>query len=362
MIKIIPGALSGTLVPASHDKSIISSLAPASVSDTITEIRYKGLSDEVMCAINALEKMGASVSVSKESLRVFPTSSYPKNLYLNFCESDKALFMLLPFIKKYVSLVKIDHGVLSKKRNEFIAALTDGGCEIESENIPLTVSGIFSKAPLSKINDPDISDGVALCGFGEGSESVKNAIGFFKNREYDTFFADVDPLYLSYFVMASRFIDCNCDMPNVLKPYVNTEKINGNYRHTPKLVPFSADASVLGDYLFPCVLLAMRIVGECKFENYRLISGDHSRMIQMLGDFGIGYKMERSHTFRINSEGVTPTKKIRAWQDERFIITACLASVFSAKDTILDSERGIIRKYPTFFDDFKALGGIYQKL
>ena len=364
MLKIFSSRISGYLTPASLDKSLISSLALATVSDTVTEIRYKGLSDEVMCAVNALECMGALISVSKESLTVNPATLSQVTSFFNFCESDKAFLMLVPFIKKHVSCfdAEYSHEISSKKLKELISVLEDSGCKTKSNGVTLSISERLLRKPSRIIEDKDISDGMALCGFAKGSDSVKNAVDFFKTSKASPFTADADLLYLSYFIMASSFIDCEYDVPKVLKPFVITEFKNGIYRHTPKLQVFTADASVLGEFFLPCVLLAQRTGGTCTFEKYRAPSAFHSRLMQMLGDIGVKCKLERGAVLTVNAQHPLECKRIRAWNDERFVITSCLTSCLLNKDTVLDSERAILRRYPTFFDDFTLLGGAYQQL
>ena len=178
MLKITPSTLSGNLTPVSLDKSLFSALALASLSNTDVEIRYKGLSDEVMCAVNALERLGALISISKDKMALTHVHDFPKSVNLDFSESSRAFFMLLPLIKKYISTVKVTHSVISNFLSKFCSVLEECGCEVKEGGMTLHVNGKFTNTPTTKVDHPDISDGLALCGIGEPSESVKNAIDF----------------------------------------------------------------------------------------------------------------------------------------------------------------------------------------
>lgn len=190
----------------------------ASIASGVSKISYKGISDDIMATISALEVMGAKISLNDEKIIIEPIpylniSDEEKNKYqvdsklnyqestikrVNCKESGSTLRMLLPLATMLLDDFEFlgDEGLVSRPIGDLTRALRDIGKVIDSDSLPIKI-----------INRDNIN-------FAINDEEV-----CFNIR------GDISSQYISGLLLASPLMNCRVRV-NVIggfesKPYVN---------------------------------------------------------------------------------------------------------------------------------------------
>ena len=386
MIKIFPSRPEGRLTPPSSDKSLLSLLVLACLSDAPCKIRYKGLSDSVSCAIFALEKAGAVIRIDSEYLNVTPPKGFPGSLHISFRDSKSALTYLLPTLKAFITELELDSSEKLSLENmsSLFGELEKGGCKSNGVFLPASITGKLERGIILDTSDTDISDAFLLSlaatdnalgglGFSADTLNALNEFGLSADSENGitrlsgTVHAPCeaqalgDTFYTAFFSCACDSLESSVELPRKMRPLFITKKENSNYIHIPKLREFSINVKPSDEEFLPCLLLALRTRGKCVFENYRANATFHNRLIQFLRDLEVEYSVKNG-LLSITSEGLVKGKKIRGCKDGRFVVLSCLAACHSKDGVEIDSISPVLEMYPTFFSDAVELGMKETKL
>ena len=130
--------------------------------------------------------------------------------------------------------------------------------------------------------------------------------------------------------------------------YDHLRAIQLNVADTPDLVP-------------PLAIVAAFAEGTSKFsgvQRLRLKESDRLQSITAaIGALGAQAYIEGDDTLVIEGHGSLDGGSVDGKSDHRIVMMASVAASFANNPTTITHAEAIAKSYPTFFEDFRALGG-----
>lgn len=125
------------------------------------------------------------------------------------------------------------------------------------------------------------------------------------------------------------------------------------------------DASQCPDLVPAISVLAALSEGETKIinaERVRIKESDRLEAMRCeLNKIGADVK-ETPDGLIINGKSSLTGGEVHGWNDHRIVMALSVATVRCTSDLTIDDSEAITKSYPTFFEDFKKLGGIVNEL
>ncbi|MBQ6708411.1 MAG: 3-phosphoshikimate 1-carboxyvinyltransferase [Clostridia bacterium] len=376
----------------------------AALSDKATKIKCSTLNSDIEATVRCLNSLGADIKFSDGVFDVLPIKEVNKNAVLDCGESGSTLRFLLPV----AAALGADSSFIGKGRlkdrplSPLYEELERNGCILSPQGaFPLTVKGKLR--PSDFIIDGGVSSQF-ISGLlfalplldGKSSITIK---GEFQSKKYVDMTLDAMKLFsveIDYFTSGNQtykskgeysvegdwsnaafFLCAGAVSDSVEVEGLNINSLQGDKEILSILSQFGAkvegtkispaqmkgitiDASQIPDLIPVLSVVACKAEGDTKIinaERLRLKESDRlSTIAEMLKNLGADVE-ELPDGMIIHSKGHLSGGKVNSYNDHRIAMSAAIASLISKNEVTIIDENAINKSYPTFFEDFKKLGG-----
>jgi 3-phosphoshikimate 1-carboxyvinyltransferase len=413
-IRITPSKLSGTLDAISSKSFAHRLLICAALSENKTRIHLNGLSDDIQATINCLQTMGCFIETKEDSLLVTPLKKpLVSNVVLNCKESGSTARFLFPLAAHLFDNFTIDGSgnLPSRPFSPICNTLANAGCVFTGGKLPITgrgkikggdffidgnissqfISGLLFTLPLldedSRIIITTSLESAAyvdmtievLSLFGIEIKECESGYTVKGNQEYKTphtaaaegdwsnaaFFLCIGALggLVSMQGLSLNSTQGDKEVMEILRRFgANAGSEGSGFCEVSSgiLNGISIDASQIPDLVPVLAAVASVAAGETKIFNAQRLRLKESDRIQSTFDFlsSLGADV------KITDDGLIIHGKDKlkggtadSAGDHRIVMAAAAVSCVCENPVIIKGCEAVNKSYPSFFDDFKSIGG-----
>ena len=394
-IKIIPRKLSGEITAISSKSAGHRALIAAALSKEKTEVFINTISNDIKATASCLEALGAKLSFSEGKIEVEPINEVPQKVKLNCLESGSTLRFILPIAASLCESFEITgEGRLPERpMDELIDEMEKHGCVFSSRKLPFKVcgklnggrfeipgnissqyiTGLLLALPLlneeseifltSKLESSGYVDLTlkTLKEFNVKIEKRENSFFISENCEYHSNEkVEIEGDWSNGAIfLAADYLYPGVKVKGLLKDSLQSDKV------FPEIISnmkdgLVVDASEIPDIVLPLCVCAAKINGVVTFTNVRRLGLKESNRILAAKEMinSLGGKAEISDDeIKIYGNGKLVGGIVDGFNDHRVVMSAAIASCICEKDVIIKGADAVNKSYPTFFDEFKKLGG-----
>ena len=393
---IQPSPLCGE-VNAPASKSVAHrALICAALSDKPTEVICSTTSADIDATAECLRRLGAKIERTATGFFVEPIADSTENAELNCCESGSTLRFMLPVAASLGKVVSLyGSGRLPERPiGELCNALCSHGCRTSGDTIPLTVSGRleagdyiidgsvssqFISGLLLALPQTHAESTVTVVGeiqsrpyiemtlnvlsdFGIRTEFAGNQIRIFENNGYvspEKYTVEGDWSNGAFFICADAIDGNNVKCLNLTDKSIQGDKavaeiaqkygsdIRIDVGNIPDLVPVLAVTA--------CFFKATTVF----YNAARLKIKESDRLLstkEMINNLG-GRAETTDDTLTVYGTGKLNGGTVESFNDHRIVMAAAIAASRCKSETTINGCEAVNKSYPTFFEEFQALGG-----
>lgn len=413
-IRISPGSLNGTLSMPPSKSAAHRAIICASLAQGKSIIRPVELSNDIKATIDCMKNLGAKISIDGNTLTVDGTEIFSvKDTILNCSESGSTLRFLIPVAAAgNINAEFIGHGKLPERPiGVYTDCLPKQGTEcITHGGLPLKINGklkngifkipgdissqfitglllalplldgdseIILTSPAQSVGYIDMTTDI-MNDF--GVDIIKKETGWFirGNQNYipKNFTVEGDWSQAAFFMTAaalggkitidnlninsaqgdkecleiySRFgADVICEKNSCITIQHNRLKgIEINAENIPDMVPALAVTAALCEGTTIIKGAARLRIKEC--DRLEAMADGLSRLGAEINETEDG--------LIIKGVGSLNGGEVKGYNDHRIVMSLAVAAVSAKEDIIISEPESINKSYPTFFEEFKKLGG-----
>ncbi len=393
---ITPSPLCGK-VEAPASKSVAHrALICAALSDRATQINCSTTSADIEATADCLRQLGAKITKTDTGFLVEPITDSTENAVLNCGESGSTLRFMLPVaasLGKAVSLY--GSGRLPERPiGELCNALRSHGCSTSGDTIPLTVSGKleagdyaidgsvssqFISGLLLSMPQTHAESTVTIIGdiqskpyidmtlsvlsdFSIRTEFKKNQITIFQNEGFispEKYTVEGDWSNGAFFICADAIDGNNVKCLNLTDNSIQGDKavaeivkkygsdIRIDVGNIPDLVPVLAVTACF----FKATTVFYNAARLKIKESDRLLS-----TLKLITNLG-GCAEATDDTLTVYGTGKLNGGTVDSFNDHRIVMAATIAAAACENETVINGCEAVNKSYPTFFEEYKKLGG-----
>ncbi|MBR3754696.1 MAG: 3-phosphoshikimate 1-carboxyvinyltransferase [Clostridia bacterium] len=393
---IQPSPLCGE-VNAPASKSVAHrALICAALSDKPTEVICSTTSADIDATAECLRRLSAKIERTATGFFVEPIADSTENAELNCGESGSTLRFMLPVAASLGKAVLLyGSGRLPERPiGELCNALCSHGCRTSGDNIPLTVSGRleagdyiidgsvssqFISGLLLALPQTHAESTVTVIGeiqskpyidmtlsvlsdFGIKTEFVGNKIKIFQNNGFispEKYTVEGDWSNGAFFICADA-IDGN----NVKCLNLTDKSIQGDKAVAEIAQKYGSDTRIdvgnIPDLVPVLAVTACFFKATTVFYNAaRLKIKESDRLLstkEMINNLG-GRAETTDDTLTVYGTGELNGGTVESFNDHRIVMAAAIAASRCKSETAINGCEAVNKSYPTFFEEFQALGG-----
>lgn len=412
-LKIYPRKLSGEVGSISSKSDAHRILICSAFCKKETTIRIGQISKDIETTISCLEKMGAKIiKISSDVFKLMPIKFVNQDIKINVKESGATLRFLLPLIAALSINVEIEcEGRLSVRPIEQLLFLLEKhGANYSSRRLPLRaggkigggryvvdgdissqfISGILLASPLINENVEVVTTNKCES-FGYINMTINTMKKFgisvlkkdschfvVKNQNY------VSPMRIvvegdwsnSAFWLCAGAIGGNIQVSNLninsfqpdkqivsileqIGAHVTIDKDKFTVKKE-NLNGVEVDVSNIPDLVPILAVVASVSNGKTRLYNARRLRFKESDRLQstaaMLKNLGANI-IETEDSLEIIGKSRLKGGIVSSFNDHRIVMAAAIASCVCESEVIINDFEAVAKSYPTFFEDYKSLGG-----
>ncbi len=390
---ITPSQLSGTVSAVSSKSDAHRKIIAAALADKPTKININNFSDDIDATLDCIENLGGSIKKDETGVLITPISVNQEGCVLNFRESGSTARFLLP-----VAAAICEKGSFSgsgrlpeRPFEELTTQLRLHGVTASSDKLPMATSGLlksgeyrisgsissqyltgllFALPLLSKesrivLTSPLNSSAYVdmtldtLSQFGVKID-IKDNIYTIKPQRYISpgeITAEGDWSGAAFWAVADKI--CG----GVKIDGMNTNSRQGDKQIISLLDETDIDASQIPDLVPILSVLAASRKGKTVIHGAaRLRLKESDRLLAMtecINKLG-GDAKETEDGMIINGTGSLRGGKVNGFGDHRIVMSAAIASCICKDKVEITDAQSVKKSYPSFFEDFKRLGGVFD--
>lgn len=392
-VKIKPAKLSGTLSAVSSKSDGHRKIIAAALADKPTEISINNFSDDIDATLFCIKNLGGDFEKNEKGVVVFPISKKVEYAELNFRESGSTARFLLPVAAALCENCSFTGSGRLPKRPlfELTNQLRLHGVEVSDDLLPITTSGILQSgeyeirgdvssqhltgllftlplllgenkivltSPLASAPYVDMTlDTLSM--FGIDVEVSGNEYTI-KNQKYISpgdVVAEGDWSSAAFWVVANKISG------GISVSGMNYESRQGDMRILDILEETDIDASQIPDLVPILAVLAASRCGKTVIrgaERLKLKESDRLlAMTQCINSLG-GNARQTPDGMEIIGTSKLLGGCVDGFGDHRIVMSAAIASLICEGDVEIRGAEAVKKSYPTFFEDFKRLGGVFD--
>lgn len=393
---IQPSPLCGEVAAPASKSMAHRALICAAFADKPTDILCSTTSVDIDATAECLRQLGAHITRTENGFFVNPIAKPNENAVLNCHESGSTLRFMLPVaasVGKVFSLY--GEGRLPQRPiSELCNALTAHGCSISGEKLPLTVcgkltagdytidgsvssqfiSGLLLALPQTRAESTvtilgDIQSKPyiqmtldVLSAFGIKTDFVDNKITVFENNGYISpgkYTVEGDWSNGAFFICADAIQGNNVKCLNLTDTSTQGDKavteIIKNFGKTEEF-----DVGNIPDLVPVLAVTACFTSGKTVFANAaRLKIKESDRLVstaKLINDLG-GNAVADDDSLTVYGTGKLKGGTVDSFNDHRIVMAAAIAASACENETVINGCEAVNKSYPTFFEEYKKLGG-----
>ncbi len=414
-IKISPSQLNGTVAAISSKSDAHRILIAAALSDKKTVIDCNTLSDDINATADCLKALGAGVEIHKGKFEVTPIANPPKSAELDCKESGSTLRFLMPVAAAlgmnatFSGSGRLPSRPIMPLRRE----LESGGVEFTPPwQFPILISGKLQSGNYSlkgNVSSQFVTGMLFALPLLDGDSTLRlippvesrsyidmtldtlKKFGIEIKEEDNTFYIKGNQQYTSPEAVtvegdwsnAAFFLTAGAIAGRVTVTGLDENSLQGDREILSVLGRMGAkiersensitvsrggltgipvDAGNIPD-LIPIISVAAAAADSgvtviSNAERLRLKESDRLAAIsECLNNIG-NVNAETDDGIVVWSGEKIAGGNVFSFYDHRIVMSMAIASTASSGDIIIRDAEAVNKSYPTFFDDFKALGGI----
>lgn len=393
---IQPSQLCGEVAAPASKSMAHRALICAALSDKPTEIICSTTSVDIEATAECLRQLGAKIENTENGFFVDPITDSTENAKLNCCESGSTLRFMMPVAASLGKVVSLDGtGRLPQRPiHQLCNALKEHGCSTSSDSLPVTVSGRltagdyvidgsvssqFISGLLLALPQTHAESTVTITGdiqskpyiemtldtlsvFGIRTEFVGNRIRIFENNGYispQKYTVEGDWSNGAFFICADVIGDNNVKCFNLTQ-----SSQQGDKAVTDVIEHFGSDSKIdvgnIPDLVPILATTACFANGTTVFYNAaRLKIKESDRLLstaQLINSLG-GNAVAGEDTLTVYGTGRLTGGTVYSFNDHRIVMAAAIAASACTNETVINDCEAVNKSFPTFFDEYKKLGG-----
>lgn len=416
-IKITPHPISGTVSAISSKSDVHRLLIAAALSDKSTLIKCNTRSDDIVATVRCMNSLGADINFTGDGILVNPIKNLPETATLDCGESGSTLRFLLPvaaalgvssefkgegklpqrpitplrremeangvtFTPPWVFPIKICGQLEPNKyvlkgnvSSQFVTGLLFALPLLNGDSSIRLIPPIESKPYIDMTLDTLKKFGIEVT----QEENVYKIKGFQKYNSPTEIIADGDWSNAAFFLTAGALSG------EVTVTGLNINSIQGDRKIIDVLTRMGAEVSVLGDKvtveksilhgveinasdipdLIPILSVAAAgaksgITTVTNAARLRIKESDRlSAICECINNLGVVVAEMDDGLVVWTGEGVRGGE-VFGFNDHRIVMSMAIASTVSNGEITIKGAEAVNKSYPQFFEDFKALGGVYN--
>ncbi len=396
---ITPARLNGCVDAPASKSMAHRALICAALSDRATDVICSTTSVDIEATVQCLNALGAAITRTEKGFLVEPIKNAAENALLNCCESGSTLRFMLPVAAAIGKGVILDGtGRLPERPiGELCKAICEHGCKTHSEKLPLKVtgkieagvyeidgsvssqfiSGLLLALPITHAESTIIITGdiqsrpyiemtlQVLRDFGVETQFTESTIKIKQNSGYispEKYSVEGDWSNGAFFICADLIGGNNVKCLNLTSDSIQGDKAvteiaeflaekDKNLRidvgNIPDLVPILAATACFRN-------------GTTEFFNAARLRIKESDRIastaQMVNSLG-GKAISAEDSLTVCGQGRLTGGTVNSFNDHRIVMAAAIAASACENETVILGCEAVNKSYPTFFEDYKKLGG-----
>lgn len=412
-ICISPAALSGTINAIPSKSDVHRLLICAFLSGQPLALKMSGSSEDIDTTLSCLAAVGCKIKRDGTLLTITPAKHPLRPASLDCRESGSALRFLIPVMAALgcgeCTCFSGSGRLPERPIGELLTVLEEHGAVFSSHKLPFRVSGRLTPGKFriaGNVSSQYIS-GLLLAlplldapseivltspceseGYIDMTLSAMERFGVIPTRTQNGFIIDAPAKYVSpgaampegdisnaaFFLAAgalgsrvsvkgisARSLQSDCAVFGLLKAFGADVQANENTVSASQICrrSISADVSGCPDLLPILAVLAafgsgtsvLTGAARLRFKESDRLSACYD-MITSLG----GKAVEAKDSLTVEGTGLKGGT-VDCRNDHRLVMAGAIAGAYALGDVILKSAQAVAKSYPSFFDDFKALGG-----
>lgn len=392
-IKITPRKLCGCVDAVTSKSDAHRKIIAAALSDTPTQIYMKNFSDDINATLECIAALGGNWEKNYDGVLITPIEKKSEPDKLNFGESGSTARFLIPVAaalyghnrftgkgrlpnRPFDELTKVlgRHGVvtrgsgLPKKTN---GILTGGEFRISGDVSSQYISGLLFALPLLDVRSRIVLTSplksaayvdMTLDTLEEfGIKVLKDDVGYsIVPQSYKSpheVWADGDWSNAAFWICAGK-----------LCGDVSVNNLSDNSHQGDKAVMNLLDSTKIDAGQIPDLVPILSVLAAGRAETTEIYNAARLRMkesdrlyamTQCINALG-GSAEETADGMIIRGNGHLKGGTVDGFSDHRIVMSAAIASVLCSEPVIIRGAEAVNKSYPTFFEDFKKLGGIFE--
>ncbi len=392
-VTINPKKLCGEVFAISSKSFAHRMIIAAALADKETKINLNIYSEDIDATISCIKALGAEVKKEKNYVLFYPVKKSLKDVVLDCNESGSTARFLLPVAAAVSDSFKmVGKGRLPERPLlPLVSEMTKNGVTTDSDRLPMTVWGrlkpgryeiagdissqyitgllmalplleekseIVLTSPLESAAYVDITLDV-LSQFGVKIEKTKNGYEVFASKYTSPGEISVEGDWsnAAFWVVADRI--CG----NIKIDGLNMESLQGDMGILTEVGKDIIDANQIPDLVPILAVAACAKKGRTQIINaqrLRIKESDRLKAVcQTLASLGAEI-LETDDGLIINGNGKLKGGECDSFNDHRIVMSGAIASCLCEDAVTIRNAQAVNKSYPTFFEDFKKLGGCIE--
>ncbi len=392
-IRLKPRKLAGRIDAVSSKSYAHRIIVASMLSDRETEITINGFSDDIMRTLGCVEALGGKYTIVDNIVRITPVEGNKKNAILDCGESGTTARIMLPVVTAVSqSATLTGSGRLPDRPfSEVTAVLKDHGVLVSSDRMPIKVEGKPEHGDFSIPGDisSQYVTGLLFLLPLLAEESTITLTTHLKSSAYvditvdvlKTFGIDVRKQENVFYVPSAKYktplsICVEGDWSNSafwfaankLGSEISVENLNYTSRQGDRRIVDILDANIIDvdeiPDLFPVLaVLAASRNGKTTLTNASRLRLKESDRIEAVMSMltSLGAKAEAGADYlTVYGTGSLRGGIVKSFNDHRIVMSAAIAATICKDDVIIEDFEAVNKSYPSFFEDYKKLGGDFN--
>lgn len=389
-VKINPEKLFGEVFAISSKSFAHRMIIAAALADKETKINLNIYSEDIDATISCIKALGAQIQKEEGYVKVSPIKRRLENVVLDCNESGSTARFLLPVAAAVSDSFKmLGRGRLPERPLlPLVSQMTKNGVTTDNDKLPMSVFGrlMSGKYEIAGNISSQYITGLLMALPLLDSESEIVLTSPLESAAYieitlyvlSLFGVRVEKTHSGYRVFPSEYIspgeisvegdwsnaafwvvaDRICG--NIKIDGLNMESLQGDMGILTEVGKDIIDANQIPDLVPILAVAACAKNGRTQIINaqrLRIKESDRLRAVcQTLSTLGADIS-ETDDGLIINGTGKLKGGECDSFNDHRIVMSCAIASCLCEEKVIIKNAQAVNKSYPTFFDDFKKLGG-----
>ncbi len=386
-VSVYPKKLNGTVeIPSS--KSQLHRLLICAALAGGAEIKISGeISDDIAATIDCIGELGVSCKLKTGVICVKKIREPFENAGFRCGESGSTLRFMMPIVGAlgYGGRFYLDDGLRKRPHDEIIRILCENGCKIADAGSEISVSGklagdcfsvrgdissqyisgLIMALPLIGGGKITVTDGLQSADYVKLTmETVKlfGCLAAFESGNTISVSGKYTEKFLSFTSGSDDSLAVFWRAANMLGSDIRFEESDHPFLFSNSSV---IDGSQIPDYIPVTALTAAVGTGKTEFVNCGRLRYKESERIKstvnLINNLG-GKATETNDGFYVEGVSCFAGGCVNGENDHRIVMTAAIASCICKNPVIINGADAVKKSYPSFFEDFVALGGAVKEV